>query len=78
MSETKSIQEEFLDRVRREGQTVTVITTNGFQMTGRILGYDRFALLVEEERGGRQNLVYKSAVSTITRAQGGEGRRERG
>lgn len=64
MSGAVNIQEEFLKRLHRDGCTVKVITINGFQLVGRVVGWDQFTLLVED-RDGRENLVYKSAVSTI-------------
>lgn len=64
MAGAVNIQEEFLKQLHRDGRTVKVITTNGFQLVGRVVGWDQFTLLVED-RDGRENLVYKSAVSTI-------------
>lgn len=64
MAGAVNIQEKFLDQLRKDGRTVKVITTNGFQLVGRIVGWDQFTLLVEDH-DGKENLVYKSAVSTI-------------
>ena len=64
MSGAVNIQEEFLKQLHRDGRTVKVITINGFQLVGRVVGWDQFTLLVEDH-DGRGNLVYKSAVSTI-------------
>lgn len=64
MSGAVNIQEEFLKQLHRDERTVKVITINGFQLVGRVVGWDQFTLLVEDH-DGRENLVYKSAVSTI-------------
>lgn len=64
MAGAVNIQEEFLKRLHRDGRTVKVITINGFQLVGRVVGWDQFTLLVEDH-DGRENLVYKSAVSAI-------------
>lgn len=66
--EKATLQEDFLGQLHRGRHLVTVFTTNGFQMRGRITAYDQFTLLVEDANG-QQNLVYKSAVSTIVRAE---------
>ncbi len=58
-----NIQEQFLTGCRRERMPVTVFMTNGFQMRGIILGHDNFVLLLDAE--GKQEMVYKHAVSTI-------------
>lgn len=67
MSDKINLQEDFLGQLHRGRHPVTVFTANGFQLKGRITAYDQFTLLVEDAQG-RQNLVYKSAVSTIVRA----------
>lgn len=64
MAGAVDIQEKFLNQLHRDGRTVKVITINGFQLVGRVVGWDQFTLLVEDH-DGRENLVYKSAVSTI-------------
>lgn len=63
--EMTDFQQQFLNSLRREGTRVTLITTNGYQMRGRITGFDSFAILLKEEDGGPEQLVYKHAVSTI-------------
>ena len=40
---------------------------NRFQLRGTILSFDQFAVLVNSE--GRQNLIYKHAISTIQPAE---------
>lgn len=59
----KNYQAIFLNTLRREGQIVTVITTNGYQMSGRITAFDQDALVIEGKDG--QQLTYKYAISTI-------------
>lgn len=50
-------------RARREKITVTIYLTNGFQFKGVVRGFDSFTVILDCE--GRQNLVYKHAISTI-------------
>ena len=68
MSDKTNLQEDFLGQLRRGRHSVTVFTTNGFQLKGRITAYDQFTILVEDEHRN-QNLVFKSAVSTIVRTE---------
>ena len=63
MSAKETLQDQFLEEARQNRTQVTVFLVNGFQMRGIILGYDSFALLLSSE--GKQNLIYKHAVSTI-------------
>lgn len=59
----KNYQAIFLNTLRREGQTVTIITTNGYQLKGRITAFDQDTLVIEGKDG--QQLTYKHAISTI-------------
>ena len=63
MSKTENLQEQFLFRCRRDRMPVTVFMVNGFQMRGIIIGHDNFVILLDAE--GKQEMVYKHAVSTI-------------
>ncbi|MBC8584332.1 RNA chaperone Hfq [Youxingia wuxianensis] len=59
-----NLQDVFLNQARREKITVTIYLTNGFQFKGIVRGFDSFTVILDCE--GRQNLVYKHAISTIT------------
>ena len=63
MQKTQNLQEAFLNRARQERAGVTVFLVNGFQMRGTIRGFDSFVVLLESE--GRQQVIYKHAISTI-------------
>lgn len=60
------LQKDFLARLMREEQPVKIIVNNGYQMTGKILGYDRYVIVLYVD--GARQLVYKSAISTIREA----------
>jgi len=57
------MQDAFLNQIRREKIPVTIYLVNGFQIKGVIKGFDNFTAIVEQE--GRQQMVYKHAISTI-------------
>lgn len=59
-----NLQDSFLNHVRKENIPVTVYLVNGYQLKGQIKGFDNFTVVLENE--GRQQLVYKHALSTIT------------
>ena len=42
---------------------VTIFLTNGFQFKGVVKGFDSYVVILECD--GKQNLVYKHAISTI-------------
>ncbi|MEG0912755.1 MAG: RNA chaperone Hfq [Oscillospiraceae bacterium] len=58
-----NLQDVFLNSARKEKIQVTIYLTNGFQFRGTVKGFDSFTVVLESE--GRQNLVYKHAISTI-------------
>ncbi|MGM9619177.1 MAG: RNA chaperone Hfq [Oscillospiraceae bacterium] len=58
-----SYQDVFLTRARQRRCPVTVFLVNGFQMRGVIDGFDVFTVVLQSD--GKQNLIYKHAISTI-------------
>lgn len=62
-----NLQDVFLNQARREKITVTIYLTNGFQFKGVVKGFDSFTVILDCD--GRQNLVYKHAISTIIPAK---------
>ena len=63
MQTKANLQDLFLLRARRDKTPVTMFLMNGFQMRGVIRGFDAFVVVLESE--GRQQLIYKHAISTI-------------
>jgi len=58
-----NLQDAFLNQVRKDKILVTIFLVNGFQLKGLVKGFDNFTVIVELE--GRQQLVYKHAISTV-------------
>ena len=63
MQKTPNFQDQFLAAARREKCPVTVFLMNGFQLKGIIRGFDSFVVMVESE--GRQQMIFKHAISTV-------------
>ncbi|VBB05993.1 hfq: rna chaperone hfq [Lucifera butyrica] len=59
-----NLQDSFLNQVRKENVPVIIYLVNGFQLRGAVKGFDNFTVIIENE--GKQQLVYKHAISTIT------------
>ena len=64
MSKSPNLQDAFLASARRSETPVTVFLMNGFQMRGLITGFDPFTVVLTTD--GRQNLIYKHAISTVS------------
>ena len=63
MTRPENLQDRFLNQARKDRTMLTLFLMNGFQLRGTIVSFDQFAVLVLSE--GRQNLIYKHAISTI-------------
>jgi RNA chaperone hfq len=62
-----NLQDNFLNQVRKDGISVTIHLVNGFQIKGTVRGFDNFVVLVDTM--GKQQMIYKHAISTITPGQ---------
>ena len=63
MQKTQNLQDFFLNQVRKDKTVVTMFLMNGFQMHGTVKGFDGFTVILDTE--GKQQLIYKHAISTI-------------
>ena len=61
--QNNELQEKILANLRKTRANVTLFLMNGFQIRGQIAGYDSFVVVVHSE--GKQNVIYKHAISTI-------------
>ncbi|NLY17839.1 MAG: RNA chaperone Hfq [Clostridiaceae bacterium] len=64
MNKNINLQDVFLNQVRKEHVPVIVYLTNGFQLRGLVKGFDNFTVVLDSE--GKQQLVYKHAISTVS------------
>ncbi|AYC29320.1 RNA chaperone Hfq [Paenisporosarcina cavernae] len=62
-----NIQDVFLNQLRKDKIFVTVFLLNGFQLKGTIKSYDNFTVMLESD--GKQQLIYKHAISTYVPAK---------
>jgi host factor-I protein len=67
MKQSINIQDTFLNQIRKENIPVTVYLLNGFQLRGFVKAFDNFTIVIDSE--GKQQLVYKHAISTFTPAR---------
>ena len=63
MKKITNLQDLFLLSARRERVSVTVFLVTGFQMRGVVTGFDSFVVMLESD--GKQQMLYKHAISTI-------------
>ena len=58
-----NLQDRMLSALRQQAQNITVFLTNGFQMRGIVRGFDSFVVILESD--GKQQMIYKHAISTL-------------
>ena len=58
-----NLQDIFLIRARKQSVPVTLFLVNGFQLRGTVTGFDSFIVVLDTD--GRQQVIYKHAISTI-------------
>ena len=67
MSDSINLQDAVLQEVRRDRVPVTLFLMNGFQLRGTITGFDSFVVVLVSE--GKQQMIYKHAISTLAPAR---------
>lgn len=63
-----NLQDTMLNELQKKGIVVTVFTTNGVQIKGKIKGFDCFSILIVNDRY-QQSQLYKHTISTIIPVQ---------
>ncbi len=66
MSKGHSLQDPFLNALRKERVPVSVFLVNGIKLQGQIESFDQFVVLL---KNSVSQLVYKHAISTIVPAR---------
>ncbi len=67
MNKALNLQDVFLNQARKDRIPITCILTNGFQFKGIIKGFDSYSVIIDSD--GKQQLVFKHAISTIVPAK---------
>ena len=64
MQKTNNLQDLFLTRLNRTRANVTFFLMNVYQLRGQVAGFDAFVVFLITD--GKQQMIYKHAISTIT------------
>ena len=62
MSKGHSLQEPFLNALRREKVPVSIFLVNGIKLQGQVDSFDQFVVLL---KNSVNQMIYKHAISTI-------------
>ena len=62
MSKGHSLQDPFLNTLRKERVPVSIFLVNGIKLQGQIESFDQFVVLL---RNSVSQMVYKHAISTV-------------
>ena len=66
MSKGHSLQDPFLNALRKERIPVSIYLVNGIKLQGQVESFDQFVVLL---KNSVSQLVYKHAISTIVPAR---------
>ena len=66
MSKGQSLQDPFLNALRKERIPVSIFLVNGIKLQGQIESFDQFVVLL---RNTVSQMVYKHAISTVVPAR---------
>jgi len=66
MAKGQTLQEPFLNALRKERIPVSIYLVNGIKLQGQIESFDQFVVLL---RNAVNQMVYKHAISTIVPAR---------
>ncbi len=66
MAKGQSLQDPFLNALRRERVPVSIYLVNGIKLQGQIESFDQFVVLLKNTVS---QMVYKHAISTIVPAR---------
>ncbi len=66
MSKGQSLQEPYLNALRKERVPVSVYLVNGIKLQGQVDSFDQFVVLL---KNSVNQMVYKHAISTIVPAR---------
>jgi host factor-I protein len=66
MSKGQSLQDPFLNALRKERVPVSIFLVNGIKLQGQIESFDQFVVLL---RNTVSQMVYKHAISTVVPAR---------
>lgn len=65
--QNNNLQDIFLNGVRKSRVGVIIHLVNGFQLKGVVKGFDNFIVMLDSD--GKQMMIYKHAITTITPAK---------
>ena len=66
MSKGQTLQEPFLNTLRKEKVSVSIYLVNGIKLQGQIDSFDQFVIVL---KNSVNQMVYKHAISTIVPAK---------
>ena len=66
MSKGQSLQDPFLNALRKERIPVSIFLVNGIKLQGQIESFDQFVVLL---KNNVSQMIYKHAISTVVPAR---------
>jgi len=64
ITKTQSLQDPFLNALRRQKVPVAIYLTNGIKLNGNVSAFDQYVILLKSNNNTKQ-LVFKHAIATV-------------
>ena len=65
----QTIQDTFLNTVRKDKSPITIYLVSGVKLTGKIRSFDKYSVLLENN--SQEQLIFKHAISTVVSGRAG-------
>lgn len=59
------LQDKYLKNLVNAKIAVSIYLMNGIKLSGHIASFDKHVILLQDNKGNNEQLIYKNAVSTI-------------
>lgn len=64
-NKSTSLQDTYLNSLRKEKVTVAIYLINGIKLSGLVSSFDQYAVVLRDSNNKVSQLIYKHAISTI-------------
>jgi host factor-I protein len=64
-SSRRPIQDRFLDALRKQKDTVSVYLLSGIKVSGSIIAFDQFVILLKTAKSTAPQMYYKRTIATV-------------
>ncbi len=65
MSKLYNLQDQYLNQLRKDEVKLSIYLVNGIKLSGVVLSFDQYVIILKDVENTINQLIYKHAISTI-------------